>query len=145
MKFTVIILLICASLSYAQPNVSGTDFLVDNILKPLLTDIKENSLTFLQQMLLNMIPGIGKRDVDLTEAYHVCIHDLIQPLLTSLHDLLSQTTDSLIAVLNHNRVANTESEVYAELGPILIEHFNKFLNNIQNIWNNFKPLNNLLG
>ena len=39
----------------------GTDFIVDNIVKPLLEDIKENSLTFLQQLLQGMIPGVGKR------------------------------------------------------------------------------------
>jgi hypothetical protein len=88
----------------AQPEVTGTDFLVDNILKPLLQDIQSNSLTFLQQLLLGMIPGVGKRDIDSAP---------VQAILTAFQNHAAanneKITDALTGILNLSALARSNA------------------------------------
>ena len=123
MKSIVCVLFILIGLTYAQPEVSGTGFLIDNILKPLLNDIKENSLSFLQQMLLGMIPGIGKRDVYIEQISSVVQNilnhasskfDALNSNLVELAQLVLSNIEQLNGLFSHKLVQN------------LIQAFNDF-------------------
>ena len=85
MKFIALLFLVClAAFVSAQPEITGTDFVIDNIIKPLLQEIQQNSLTFLQQLLMGMIPGIGKRDIENSGAH-------IQAILIAFEQHLAES------------------------------------------------------
>jgi hypothetical protein len=86
MKFATIIVLIAsvAFVSAQAPEVSGTGFVVDNILKPLLQDIQQGSLTMLQQILQGMIPGIGKRQAPEVSGTGFVVDNILKPLLQDI-------------------------------------------------------------
>ena len=68
-----------------DPSQMGQDFIVDNIVKPLLEDIQQGSLTFLQQLLQGMIPGIGKRQLDPSQiGQDFVVDNILKPLLEDL-------------------------------------------------------------
>ncbi len=65
-NFILIFLVSCLAVSPHQ-HIASKDLLVDNVLQ----EIQSNSLTFLQKLLLGMIPGVGKRDIDSEEIQRI--------------------------------------------------------------------------
>lgn len=87
MKTTIISLLVLFSIGLAsakqETNIENkgvaTDFILDNILKPLLNDLKNNSLSFLLNQLL------GKREIDTKGvATDFILDNILKPLLNDL-------------------------------------------------------------
>jgi hypothetical protein len=65
MKFIIFLLLISCAYTNAQNSIAS-DFIIDNIWKPLVNDIKNNTINFLYNQLTSAIintlfGGIGKR------------------------------------------------------------------------------------
>ncbi len=108
MKLIALLFVVCVSFTLinGQPQITGTDFVVDNILKPLLQDIQTNSLTFLQQLLLNMIPKpiVGKRDIDSAT---------VQEILAAFQDQAAannhKITNAMTGILNLSAMARNNA------------------------------------
>ena len=86
-------------------DISIGDFLLDNFLGPLLTDITNGALTLLGSSLGNLISLIGKRqDVDVLEFItdnflNPMLEEMTTSLLSMLQQQLSLLSTSLISSL----------------------------------------------
>jgi len=100
----------------------GTDFIIDNIVNPMLQAINNNALTFLMQQLLGGL--FGKRDasakIDLAALINSIVNDLGQNLLQSL----IITGGSALETLNNQilgSVATTIEQINSAINQIAAE------------------------
>ena len=169
MKSIIIILVICASLASAEvvkidQKGIATDFLVDNVLNPLLNDLKNNTIQFIYQQLTSslvnlLLGGIGKRDVSSTEyLQHVTV--MLNDFKQSMETLFKKLTDGLRNLSKDELLpflSNLKNEVKYEANKFLLvlyeflkSNFGQVLtgvpksifNNISSVVNNFT--NNLI-
>ncbi len=83
--------------------ISIGDFLLDNFVGPLLTDITNSALAVLGSSLGSLISSIGKRQIDFSQFLN---DNILGPLVTDvsigLNDFLSQS----IATLSQSLIAS---------------------------------------
>ncbi len=101
---------------------TGTDFIIDNIVNPMLQGINTNAISFLMQQLLGGL--LGKRDasakIDLAALINSIVNDLGQNLLQSL----IITGGSALETLNNQilgNVATTIEQINSAINQIAAE------------------------
>ena len=100
----------------------GTDFMLDNILKPLLTDLKNNSLSFLIGQL------IGKRDINQKDiGTDFMLDNILKPLLNDLkNNSLSFLVGQLTGWLGKRDVDSKELNINVIINTIFLPILNTF-------------------
>ena len=84
-------------------DISIGDFLLDNFLGPLLTDITNGALSLLGSTLGSLIASIGKRQIDLNEFF---ADNILGPLVTDITSGLNNFLSQQIAALSQNLIAS---------------------------------------
>ena len=88
---------------------TGTDFIIDNIVNPMLQGINNNALNLLMQQLLGGL--FGKRDasarIDLSALFNNIFNDLSQNLLQSL----VITAGTAVNTLNNQILGNVATSI----------------------------------
>merc|ERR1712147_338309 len=101
MKFVAMILLVAIVGANAQSAAQiGTDFVIDNIVNPLLQNLQTNALGFLFNTLNNLIGSIGKRDISLSGIKEVIL-SLFNAHKDKLTALLGQYSSQLISLASN--------------------------------------------
>ena len=120
MKSIILILVACVAVinsETVQTKDLTTDFLIDNILNPMLQAINQNSITYLLQQLLGGL--LGKRDInDVVSHFQTALNqykDQIQGVLNALHGSLQ----SLITLLSGSKDLTTDFLIDNILNPML--------------------------
>jgi len=83
----------------------GTDFFLDNILKPMLGDIQTNALSLLQQT-LNALLGIGKRDnlAGLVSSLADQFNNQVKPIMQAAMDKIKEILGNFATLVGPQRV-----------------------------------------